>query len=568
VAEVPIEPRIWLHHYDPGVPATLEYPERLVFDYLTDSARSRPAHPAIYFKGRRISCGELESLTNAFAAALVELGVGKGARVALLLPNAPQFLIAEIGAWKAGAIVVPLNPIHTEHELEGPLVASGAETIVVMTRFYQRIKNCQPRTRLRRVIATNIKEYLPPVLGLLFTLGKEKKEGHRIDLADDDLWMSDLLARHRGAARPKVDVSPDDPAILLMSGGTTGIPKGVLGAHRGFVMAGLQLHEWFKATLVDWSDVFLMPLPLFHVYANVGVQSCAFIGHHPLALVPNPRDLNDLLATIDKVQPAFFSAVPTLFVAMLQHEAVVQRRISFQSIKLCTSGSAPLMAETKRRFEEMTGAPILEGYSLTEAMMACTLNPLAGTRKIGSVGMPLPDVEVAIVDADEGTTHLPIGSVGEIILRSPQSMSSYWQNPEETSLVLRIHDDGRAWLHTGDLGSLDADGYLTIVDRKKDLIKTSGCQVWPREIEEVIASHPAVAEVGVAGIPDELKGEVAKAWVVLRAGMNVSDEELRTFCREQLASYKVPARIEFRTELPKTMIGKVLRRALVASEPA
>ncbi len=420
----PIEPRPWLNHYDSNIRTALEYPECLVFDYLTASARSRPGHPAIIFKGRRISCGELESLTNAFAAALVELGIQKGDRVALLLPNAPQFMIAEIGAWKAGAIVVPLNPIHTEHELEGPLVDSGAETIVVLTRFYERIKRCQPRTRLRRVIATNIKEYLPPVLGLLFTVAKEKKEGHRVDLAADDWWMSDLLARHRGAARPNVLVSPDDPAVLLMSGGTTGVPKGVLGVHRGFVMAGMQLHEWLKEALVDWDDSFLLPLPLFHVYANVGVQSCALIGHHPLALVPNPRDLDDLLATINQVRPAFFCAVPALFVAMLQHEAVGKGRIDFRPIKLCTSGSAPLMAETKRRFEDLTGAPILEGYSLTEAMMACTLNPVAGTRKLGSVGMPLPDVEVAIVDPEDDGTRLPAGSVGEIILRAPQNMPS------------------------------------------------------------------------------------------------------------------------------------------------
>jgi long-chain acyl-CoA synthetase len=316
-------------------------------------------------------------------------------------------------------------------------------------------------------------------------------------------------------------------------------------------------------------NVIMVPLPLFHVYANVGIQGLAFVAGNPMSLVPNPRDLADLLATIRRVKPAFFNGVPTLYVALLNHPDVQSGKIDFKSIRICFSGAAALMADTKKRFEALTGGRIVEGYSLTEAMMALCVNPVNGVNKQGSVGMPLPDVRVRIVDADSAAREMRIGEVGEICFAGPQLMEGFWNRPEETASVLRDHVDpdgtsGR-WLHTGDLGYLDEDGYLFIVDRKKDLIKTSGYQVWPREVEEALAAHPAVAEVGVAGVPDETKGEVVRAWVVLRAGQSADEAALRAFCRERLAGYKVPARIEFRTELPKTMVGKVLRRALKES---
>jgi long-chain acyl-CoA synthetase len=313
-------------------------------------------------------------------------------------------------------------------------------------------------------------------------------------------------------------------------------------------------------------NVIMVPLPLFHVYANVGVQGLAFVAGNPMSLVPNPRDIPDLLATIRKVRPAFFNGVPTLYVALLNHRDVQAGKVDFRSIRICFSGAAALMADTKTRFEALTGGRIVEGYSLTEAMMALCVNPVNGPNKLGSVGMPLPDVQVRIFDADSGNEAVATRDVGEICLSAPQLMVGFWNRPEETASVLRDHVDldgtTRRWLHTGDLGYLDEDGYLFIVDRKKDLIKTSGYQVWPREIEETLASHPAVAEVGVAGVPDPAKGEVVRAWVVLRKGQSATEAELRAYCREQLAPYKVPARVEFRTELPKTMVGKVLRRAL------
>ncbi len=559
----------WLAHYDADVkPSVAPYPDKTLVDYLDVLAADHAAKPALLFKGATMTYGQLGAESTAFAAALAELGVRKGDRVALVLPNCPQFFVAEFGIWKAGAIVVALNPVYSERELELALAATGAETVVTLSLFYTRVKAAQPRTAVRRVIATSIKEYLPPLLRVLFTLFKEKKEGHRIDLADDDRSLPALLHRHRTSPRPAGRVAPDDRAVILSSGGTTGTPKGVVGLHRHYVASGLQLYEWTKSAKERWVDVLMLPLPLFHVYANLGAQSLALVSPNPLALVPNPRDIGDLLKTIKRVTPAFFNGIPTLYTAILNHPDVRDGKADLSSIKLCFSGAAALMAETKRQFEEKTGATILEGYSLTEGMMACCVNPVQGPKKIGSIGLPLPDVEVRIVDAEDPLRLLPANEVGEMLMRAPQHMAEYWNNPAETALALRPSPDGGPWLHTGDLAYMDDDGYIFLVDRKKDLIKTSGFQVWPREIEEVIATHPAVREVSVAGVPHPMKGEAAKAWVVLKADQHVGEEDLRAFCRDRLAPYKVPGTVEFRTELPKTMVGKVLRRALVAEEAA
>ena len=513
---------------------------------------------------------ELERLSNAFASALRSIGITRGARVGLLLPNCPQFFVAELAAWKIGAIVAPLNPIYTEAELEGPIRENGIETIVTLTRFYDRVKHVQTHAPIRQIIATNIKEYFPPILRALFTLVREKKDGDRVSLAPGDHRFASLLKAHANAPTVREAITPDDPAVLLMSGGTTGTPKGVLGTHGAYVKAGLQIGAWMRSAMSPGNSVIMLPLPMFHVYGNVGVQGFAFVTRNPLALVPNPRDLPDLLKTINRVKPTFFNGVPTLYVGLLNHPDVQKGKVDFKSIRLCFSGAAPLMADTKKRFETLTGGRIVEGYSLTEAMMALAVNPVEGPNKLGSVGMPLPDVHVRIYDGDAGDLEMPTGEVGEICFSGPQLMVGFWNRPEETSSVLRDHVDDagtRRWLHTGDLGYLDEEGYLFIVDRKKDLIKTSGYQVWPREIEETLSAHPAVAEVGVAGVQNATKGEVVKAWVVLRPGAHATEADLRAHCRERLAPYKVPASIEFRADLPKTMVGKVLRRALRDSTP-
>ena len=554
---------IWLEGYDEGVPTTLEpYPDRTLLDYLSESARKWPDRPFLLFKGSKIAYARLEKESSALAAALVAIGVRPDDRVAICLPNSPQFLVAEFAAWKAGAIACPFNPTYSDREMGEALRATGAETLVVLNRFYDKVKGIQQETSLKRIIATNIKEYLPPLLRIAYTFLKEEKEGDRITLAGGDYRLTDLLRRFRRAPRPAVSVTPDDPAVILMSGGTTGTPKGVVGVHRGMVVAGLQLQSWLRPAMNEWTDTIMLPLPLFHTYANTGVQSLALINHNPIALIPNPREIRDVLKEIIDVKPAFICTVPTLLTGIMNHSMAREGKVDFSSIKLCFSGAAALMAETKKRFEELTGGVIVEGYSLTEAQMAVIANPVRGEKKIGSVGMPLPDVHVTILDAEDGVTPVPRGEVGEIVLRAPQLMQGYWRRPDDTSDMLRTNDRGERLLFTGDLGYLDEDGYVFIVDRKKDLIKTCGFQVWPREIEEVISAHPAVAEVGVVGLPDQMRGETVKAWIVLRPGQNATGAELKAFCRDRLAPYKVPGKYEFVKELPKTQIGKVLRRVL------
>jgi long-chain acyl-CoA synthetase len=347
--------------------------------------------------------------------------------------------------------------------------------------------------------------------------------------------------------------------MLMFTGGTTGRPKAALSSHHGLFTTGSQIRAWMASVIDEWQDVNLLLMPLFHTYGNVGVLSAALVAHHVMVPVPNPRDLNDVLDTIEKERPAFVAGVPTLFIALLNHPRIQQSQVDLRSIKLCLSGASALMVETKQRFEQLTGGRIIEGYGLTEGVLALVLNPVEGTFKPGSVGMPVPDVSVRVVDGDEGTRDLPLGEVGEIIIGAPQLMLGYWQRPEATAAMVR---DG--WLYTGDLGYMDEDGYVFIIDRKKDLIKPSGFQVWPREVEEVIAAHPAVSEVGVAGVPDPVQVEAVKAWIVLKPDAILTKEELRAYCKEHLAGYKVPRQVAFCDTLPKSSVGKVLRRELKA----
>src|SRR5512136_1431249 len=540
-----VNDRPWFKHYDPGTPYTLKpYPEITLLDVIGETVRIKPDHSVLIFKGTRMTYGELAQLTDAFAAALVAQGVKKGDRVALLLPNSPQAIIAQIGAWKAGAIVSPLNAIYTARELEYALNEVSAETVIVLNPFYNKVKSLQPRTSVKRVIATNIKDYLPPMLKVLFTLAKEKKEGYRITLQPGDGWMSELIKQHAND-KPNVVVGPTDPALLLFSGGTTGLPKAALGTHQAVVMTSMQLRAYASAILEDWKDILTWVMPNFHVYGNMALNT-SLMARWTMAVVPNPRDINDLVQTIQRVRPSCLHGVPTLFIALLGHPAVKAGKVDFKSMKICWSGAAPLMAETKHRFEELTGGWLLEAYGMTETKLAAVVCPTRSKYKEGSTGVPLPDVDVRIVDVDTGEQTLPLGQIGQVIIQAPQIMVGYWERPTETHNMIR-----NGWVYTGDLGYLDEDGYLFIVDRKKDLIKPGGFQVWPREVEEVIASHAAVAEVCVGGVPDPRSVEAVKAWVVLRPGENASEEELRAFCRENPAAYKVPRFIECRESLPK-----------------
>lgn len=559
----PMTDHPWLKSYDPGVPHRIgRYPDRTLLDYVEDAVRERPEAPALLIKGRAVSWRALQEQSDAFACALAAMGVRRGDRVACVLPNCPQYFVGELAAWKLGALWVPLNPIYTAEELVGPLRTTGATVVLTLSAFYERVKAAQPRTALQHVIVTNIKEWFPLGLRLLFTVAAERKLGHRVHPREGDPALPALLARHRGRRPTAVRAGPDDDALLLMSGGTTGTPKAVRVHHGALIRTGLQARAVLNGVLPEWEGAYCLPLPLFHSYGACGVQTACFIGHNPIALVPNPRDLDDLLRTIERTRPAVFCGVPTLYNALLNHKRVLAGQVDFRSMKVCFSGAAPLMAETVRRFEQATGARISEGYALTESCLAATITPLQGAYKEGSVGVPAPDCEVRIVDADDPTRALAAGEVGEILLTGPQIMRGYWGAPELTEEILHTHADGRTWLHTADLGYLDDDGYLFIVDRKKDLIKMGGMQVWPREIEECLSSHPAVAEAGVRGFPDPQRGEVAVAFVVRRVGQPVTANDLRAWCKERLAPFKVPARVVFKEELPKSMVGKVLRRLL------
>jgi long-chain acyl-CoA synthetase len=556
--------RPWLAHYDKGVPQTIDIPNAPLFYFLEESARKYPDRACTIFKGAVITYKEMNAVTDQVAAALVDIGVKKGDRVGIFMPNTPQFVMAYFGILKAGGVVVATNPLYTAHEIEHQVSDAGIEVMFVMTNFYHTIKKAQPNTKIKKLIVTNLKEALPPVMRVLFTLLREKKSGFRIEggLQTGDVWMQDLLTKYKDAPRPKVEVGPDDTALFQYSGGTTGISKGAVALHRNVVANTMQMKAWF-VTSEEGKEIYLMAIPLFHVYGMVAGMAVAMASGGSMVMVPNPRDLKDVLENISKYKATIFPGVPALYNGINNHPDVKAGKYDLSSIKACISGSAPLMRETKEQFEQLTGGKVFEGYGLSEAPTATHCNPLLGENKTGSIGMPLPNVEVKIISLDDGETELPQGEIGEIALHGPQVMKGYHNMPTETVNTLRMMKDGKVWLFTGDIARMDEDGYFYIVDRKKELIKPGGYQVWPREVEEALAAHPKVLEVGVAGIPDPYRGETVKAWIVFKPGETADEAELKAFCKERLAAYKVPTHYEFRSELPKTTVGKILRRELV-----
>jgi long-chain acyl-CoA synthetase len=431
-----------------------------------------------------------------------------------------------------------------------------------MSNFYNTIKRAQPNTKINTVVVTNIKETLPPVLAFLFGLTKEKKGGFRVQLAEGDMWMQDLIARHTPEERPDVDVSPDDMALFQYSGGTTGVPKGAIALHRNLVANAIQVRSWIPEGK-EGEEVFLMAIPLFHVYGMVAGMCFGIRLASSMVMIPNPRDLTDVLDSIEKYGVTIYPGVPTMYNAINNHPDIQAGKYNLSSIMACISGSAPLLRETKEKFEALTGGKLVEGYGLSETPTATHCNPLNGKNPPGSIGLPFPDVECRIISLDDEVTVLGVDEIGELVIRGPQVMYGYHNMPTETTNALR---DG--WLYTGDIARMDDEGYFYIVDRKKEVIKPGGFQVWPRTVEEAIAENPKVLEVGVAGIPDPYRGETVKAWVVLIEGETATEDEIKEWCSERLAKYEVPTQVEFRDELPKTTVGKILRRELVAQEKA
>jgi len=560
----------WLKFYDEGVPATILYPDIPLQQNLTNAVNKYPDNTALIFGGvvhqlggmlldAKLTYRQLGELTDRFAAALQQLGVKKGDRVAIFLPNCPQFVISYYGTLKAGGVVVPCNPLYVARELEHQVNNSGAETIVVMSRLYPIVKSIRANTPLKRVIVTNIKEYFPPLLKLLFTLAVEKKEGHWVDISGDPdtYWFQDLLKAAPAQPTP-VKVTSDDTACLLYTGGTTGIPKGAELTHRNLVANAIQTRHWM-VDIQEGKEIVLTCLPLFHSYGMTVCMNMSIYVAGAMVLIPNPRDLEHVLKSIDKHKPTLFPGVPTMYVAINTHPDTPKYDV--RSIRACISGAAGLPVEVQAKFQELTGGKLVEGYGLTEASPVTHCNPIYGLNKPGSIGIPFPDTLAKIVDLETGEKELPPGEIGELIVQGPQVMKGYWKMPDETAIALRNN-----WLYTGDIAKMDEDGYFYIVDRKKDMIISGGFNIYPREVEEILYQHPKVKEAVVAGIPDPYRGEMVKAYIILKEGETATEDEIIAFCRERLAKYKVPRAVEFRTELPKTMVGKILRRALVEEE--
>lgn len=548
----------WLTHYEPGILPTLAYPALPLHGLLEQTAERYPERVATIFFGAQLTYRALNAAANRFAHALLSFGLKRGDRVALMLPNCPQFLIAFYGTLKAGAVVTAVNPLYTPRELEYQLNDAEVETLVTLSKFYPTVEAVHGKTALQRVIVTNIKEYFPAALRLLFTLFKERKEGHRVTLGRDvpTYWFQDVLAVQHTASAPGIAIEPSDVALLQYTGGTTGTPKGAMLQHHGLVANTLQIRAWLS-DFQEAAETMLLVLPLFHVFGMGACMSVMVHGAGTMILLPQFRT-HDVLHAISKYRATLFPGVPSMYVAL--NNSPELGHTNLKSLRHCFSGAAPLPREVQARFEAHIAGHLVEGYGMTEAN-ACIITPLRGVRKPGSIGIPIPDVEARIVDIGTGTQTRAPGEEGELVVRCPQQMQGYWRKPDETAQVLR---DG--WMYTGDIARMDDEGFFYIVDRKKEMILSGGFNVYPRDVEEVLYMHSKVQEAAVIGTPDAFLGERVKAFVVPRAGTSPTPEEIIEFCRQRLVDYKVPTQVEFRDNLPKTLIGKVLRRVLIEEE--
>jgi long-chain acyl-CoA synthetase len=546
--------KIWLKHYSKGIPPMIEYPDISIVHFLEDTAKNYPDTTATIFMGAQLTYRELNDQVNKVAYGLSSLGIKKGDRVALLFPNCPQSIIALFAALKIGAIVVQHNPLYVERELKYQLNDSGAETMITLDleMLYPKVEAIKQETSLKHIIVSSLKEYLPLPSKLLYPLVKRK------DLAlvsSDAIQFQDLMKK--GNTPPPVDIGPDDVALLQYTGGTTGVSKGVMLTNRNLVANALQCTSWFPEIEMG-NERLLAVLPFFHSFGLTTCMNSPISVAATMILVPR-FNTGEILSLIEKYRPTLIPGVPTMYVAINNHPNVSKYDLS--SVKYCISGAAPLPLEVLQKFEQLTGGTLREGYGLTESSPVTHCNPLEGMVKEGSIGIPFPDTECKIVDVETGNQELTLNEIGELCIKGPQVMTGYWNMPQETDSTLR-----KEWLYTGDIAKADEDGYFYIVDRKKDMIIASGYNIYPRDVEEVLYEHPTVKEAVVAGIPHEYRGETVKAFVVLKDGVTATEEEIIQFCKKNMAQYKVPTAVEFREELPKTMVGKMLRRELVEEE--
>jgi long-chain acyl-CoA synthetase len=554
----------WLEHYDAGVSKKLIYPEAPVHTLLEGAAKRHPKRMALDFLGLQLTYEQVWDAAKRFATALENLGVRKGDRVAVMLPNSVQFVIAFYGASMIGAVVVNTSPLYVARELEQQLRDSGAETLVILNQFYPRYREVASTVPVKRVIVTSISDYLPFPKNMLYPV-KARREGTWVEVKPEQhIFFFKRLLEKYPAQPAKANIQPDDLALLQYTGGTTGTPKGAMLSHRNLMANVNQAASWTPDSR-DGLETMLGVLPFFHVYGMTVCMNLAVKLGASIVLLPR-FNTKDVLEAIQKHRVTIFPGVPTMYVAVNNHGDV--KKYDLSSIRICLSGAAPLPLEVAHTFEALTGGKLLEGYGLTECSPCSHNNPINGERKEGSIGLPLPGVDARVVDANGNT--LPFGEIGELAISGPNVMRGYWQRPEETAKCIRDSLDGGntpgRWLMTGDMARMDAEGFTYIVDRKKDMIDASGYNVYPREVEEVLYQHPSVKEAVVAGVPDAYRGETVKAYVVLKDGETTTPEQILEFCKLRLAPYKVPKQLEFRTELPKTLIGKILRRALLEEE--
>lgn len=553
----------WLRHYSKNVPHHVG-PRPASLPELLPSAASRfPQRRAVVFAvaaaGRlfhtEMTYAQLQEKVERFAVALQQCGVAKGDRVALFLPNCPQFVIAYLAAMQVGAIAVAFNPLYSAREAQEQFNDCGARIAVVLDRFYPLVKQVQPRTALTRVIVSRVKEYFPPPLRLLYTISHERCQP-KWKLAEGDLWFQPLLKPGPGTIRP-VPAAHGETAVLLYTGGTTGVSKGVELTHRNLLVNAEQNRAW--AELGAGTEVTLAAVPLFHAF---GLTCCLHLGvltASTLVLVPNPTDVAGLVRTIERFQPTVFPVVPTMLVSIANFPGIETRRL--RSVRVCPCAGSPLAPAVQRTFIERTGVRPVEGYGLTEAAPVTHGNPPFGEDRHGTIGLPYPDTLARVVDVETGEHDMPFAGEwtqpGEIIVKGPQVMKGYWNRPAETAAQLR-----NGWLHTGDIGQMHRDGYFRIVDRLKDVIIRGGMKIFPAEVEAVLLEHPQVLEALVIGVPDDVRGELVKAFVVPRPGVEIDEQEVLAFCRQNLAKFKVPAAVEVRAGFHKSAVGKPLRRAL------
>lgn len=548
----------WQALYPEEIPTSIAYDEKPLHGFLEESAEANPEKKALHFMGKEMTYQELYTQAKKMAHYLQDLGVKKGDRVAIMLPNCPQAVISYYAILLSGGIVVQTNPLYKERELEYQMKDSGATVLICLDILVPRVTNVRDNTDLEHVIVTGIKDYLPFPKNLIYPFIQKKQYNMVVKVEQSEethVWQQ--MLENTSPDFQKIEVNPmEDLALLQYTGGTTGFPKGVMLTHYNLV-ANVQMSKAWMYKMNDGEQTVLGVLPFFHVYGMTTVMNIAIMQGSKMVLMPN-FDPGKTLQAIDKHKPTLFPGAPTMYIALLNHPDL--KKYDLSSIEACMSGSAPLPKEVQEQFESITGGKLVEGYGLTETSPVTHANFIWGDRVNGSVGVPWPDTDCKIVDMEIGE-EADTGEVGEIAVKGPQVMRGYWNNQEETEQVLK---DG--WFHTGDIGYVDEKGYFYIVDRKKDMIIASGFNIYPREVEEVIYEHESVQEAVVAGVPDPYRGETVKAYVVLKEGHQVTEEELNEFCREHLAVFKVPKLYEFRSELPKTTIGKILRRQLIDEE--